>query len=133
MTTPVGSRTPLDAAELSRLVADFEALYEEKVWQGVGVSRSRHRNDGVPSDSARIDGSAAGGAAPLTGQPIVGRPHWQAGDFRRLKNGMAPADIFDFNMLLPGNVVKGPAVIHTPITTIVLQSGQTGTWTDTVT
>ena len=29
--------------------------------------------------------------------------------------------------LAPGNLVKGPAVIHTPITTIVLQANQTGT------
>ena len=39
---------------------------------------------------------------------------------------MATADIFDFERLEPGNVVKGPAVIHTPITTIVLQARQTG-------
>jgi len=29
--------------------------------------------------------------------------------------------------LTPGNVIEGPAVIHTPITTIVLQDAQTGT------
>ena len=40
---------------------------------------------------------------------------------------MAEANIFDFEKLAPGNVVKGPAVIHTPITTIVLQDNQRGT------
>ena len=43
------------------------------------------------------------------------------------KNGMADADIYDFERLVPGNVVPGPAVIHTPITTIVLQAAQRGT------
>ena len=43
------------------------------------------------------------------------------------KNGMADADIYDFSKLVPGNIVAGPAVIHTPITTIVLQDKQRGT------
>ena len=42
------------------------------------------------------------------------------------KKGMAEANIYDFDKLVPGNVVKGPAVIHTPITTIVLQASQRG-------
>ena len=42
------------------------------------------------------------------------------------RNGMAEADIYDFEKLAPGNVMRGPAVIHTPITTIVLQDRQTG-------
>ena len=40
---------------------------------------------------------------------------------------MAEADIYDFEKLKPGNVITGPAVIHTPITTIVLQANQRGT------
>ncbi len=40
---------------------------------------------------------------------------------------MADADIYDFSKLAPGNIVSGPAVIHTPITTIVLQDKQRGT------
>jgi N-methylhydantoinase A len=43
------------------------------------------------------------------------------------RNGMAEADIYDFGKLSPGNIVLGPAVIHTPITTIVLQDKQRGT------
>ncbi|WP_281270779.1 hypothetical protein [Neopusillimonas maritima] len=37
---------------------------------------------------------------------------------------LAPADIYNFDKLTPGNRLSGPAVIHTPITTIVLQQGQ---------
>ncbi|NNM01015.1 MAG: hypothetical protein HKO62_09715, partial [Gammaproteobacteria bacterium] len=39
--------------------------------------------------------------------------------------GFADADIYDFEKLVPGNRVSGPAVIHTPVTTIVVQGGQT--------
>jgi N-methylhydantoinase A len=39
---------------------------------------------------------------------------------------MTLAQTYDFQRLGPGNVVQGPAVIHTPITTIVIQSRQTG-------
>ena len=39
---------------------------------------------------------------------------------------LAPAGIYDFEKLVSGNTVSGPAVIHTPITTIVLQDKQTG-------
>lgn len=42
-------------------------------------------------------------------------------------NGMVRSDIYDFERLQPGHVVVGPAVIHTPITTIVLQARQQGT------
>jgi N-methylhydantoinase A len=46
--------------------------------------------------------------------------------FVEAKKGMSEADIYDFGKLVPGNVVAGPAVIHTPITTIVLQANQRG-------
>ena len=39
---------------------------------------------------------------------------------------MAEASIYDFEKLHPGNIIAGPAVIHTPITTIVLQTRQQG-------
>jgi N-methylhydantoinase A len=47
--------------------------------------------------------------------------------FVEAHNGMAEADVYDFERLVPGNVIEGPAVIHTPITTIVVQEDQRGT------
>ena len=46
--------------------------------------------------------------------------------FVEAEGGFAPADIYDFERLAPGTVVNGPAVIHSPITTIVVQAGQSG-------
>ena len=34
--------------------------------------------------------------------------------------------VYDFDRLEPGNVVRGPTVIHSPITTVVVHSGQIG-------
>ena len=39
---------------------------------------------------------------------------------------LVESDIYDFELLTPGSEIIGPAVIHTPITTIVLQDEQTG-------
>ena len=40
---------------------------------------------------------------------------------------MEEAKGYDLGRLLPGNVVEGPAVIWTPITTIVINPGQKAT------
>jgi N-methylhydantoinase A len=37
---------------------------------------------------------------------------------------MVDAQIYDCERLAPGMILSGPTVIHTPITTIVVQSGQ---------
>ncbi len=41
-------------------------------------------------------------------------------------NCLSEAQIYDFDLIQSGNVLNGPAVIHTPITTIVIQDKQTG-------
>jgi N-methylhydantoinase A len=41
------------------------------------------------------------------------------------KKGIARASIYDFLKLKPGNLIEGPAIIHTPITTIAVQDRQT--------
>ena len=45
--------------------------------------------------------------------------------FIAARNGLGRTAIYDFPRLRPGNVVEGPAVIHTPITTIMIQDHQT--------
>jgi N-methylhydantoinase A len=127
MTTPVRGPTPLDEAGLNTLVADFEALYEKKYGKG-----SAFREAGVEMTMFRLTARGlmerpkleplALGRADASGARIGRRPI-----FVEARNGMAEADIFDFQKLAPGNVVEGPAVIHTPITTIVLQASQIGT------
>jgi N-methylhydantoinase A len=126
VTTPVRAATPLDDAGMKRLTDDFEALYERKYGRG-----SAYRDAGMEMTSFRL--SARG----LMARPSIEKERLRnaAPDHARMgrrtvfvdaANGMAEAEIYDFTKLAPGNVMRGPAVIHTPITTIVLQAKQTG-------
>jgi len=126
VTTPVRAATPLDDAGVKRLMDDFEALYERKYGKG-----SAYRDAGMEMTSFRL--SARG----LMARPSIEKEKLgsEAPDRARMgkrkvfvdaANGMADAEIYDFTKLAPGNLMRGPAVIHTPITTIVLQAKQTG-------
>ena len=126
VTTPVAGGGPMDDDAVGRLSADFEALYERKFGKGsayraAGMEMTMFRLTarGVVErpriERAALDGSDPG-AARIDKRDI----------FVEAEGGFAPADIYDFERLAPGNVVAGPAVIHTPITTIVVQAGQSG-------
>ena len=127
VTTVVRGRTPLDDAGLSQLVVDFEAQYERKYGKG-----SAFREAGIEITNLRLTARGVINRPRLEPQTLgkTDSAHARIGRrpiFVEAKNGMAEANIFDFEKLAPGNVVKGPAVIHTPITTIVLQDNQRGT------
>jgi N-methylhydantoinase A len=123
VTTPVAADTPLDAAGLARLVDDFEALYERKYGKGsayreAGIEMTMFRLTarGVmprPSLPEEAEGAAAPDAALMGTRRI----------FDATTGSFAEGRIYDFDKLSPGNEMAGPAVIHTPITTIALHSG----------
>lgn len=127
VTTPVRGPRPLDEAGLAGVVTDFEALYERKYGKGsayreAGMEMTQFRLTARglmerPKIDALPTGGADASAARVGRRPI----------FVEAEGRMVESDIYDFELLAPGNVVAGPAVIHTPITTIVLQAGQTGT------
>lgn len=124
--TPVRSNVPLDEAGLEHVVADFEALYERKYGKG-----SAYREAGVEMTQFRLTARGVLARPELLPLPVAGPDSTAARVGRRRifvekVGGMAEADIYDFEQLRPGNVVEGPAVVHTPITTIVLQAGQRG-------
>lgn len=123
VTTPVAADTPLDAAGLARLIDDFEALYERKYGKGsayreAGIEMTMFRLTarGImprPSLPEETEGAAAPDAALMGARRI----------FDATKGDFAEGRIYDFDKLSPGNEMAGPAVIHTPITTIALHSG----------
>ena len=126
VTTPVHAVTPLDKIGFQTLVDDFEALYERKYGKG-----SAYRDAGMEMTMFRllargrmtrpeIVAEALGDIDPSDAQ--IGRREI----FVDASGAMEDADIYDFERLTPGNAVVGPAVIHTPITTIVVQDAQTG-------
>ena len=127
VTTNVRAHTPLDEDGLVQLVADFETQYERKYGRG-----SAFREAGIEMTMFRLTARGLIERPRLEPQSLAGADAAHAKIGRRpifvdARNGMAAADIYDFGKLAPGNAVAGPAVIHTPITTIVLQDKQRGT------
>lgn len=122
--TPVQASGALDASALQRVVQDFEALYERRYGKG-----SAYRGAGIEMTQFR-----------LTARGIIDKPEFEplqlaSPDPKRALcgtrqvflsglNRFGEARVYDFERLQPGNTLEGPAVIHTPITTIVVQSGQ---------
>lgn len=125
VTTPVRAAAPLDAAGLAALVDDFESLYERKFGKG-----SAYREAGIEMTMFRLTASGLlqrpqlpvepEGEAACEGARIGRRPI-----FVEARGRLVDSDIYDFSRLSPGNRLRGPAVIHTPITTIAVQEGQT--------
>jgi N-methylhydantoinase A len=124
--TPVRSPLPLTEQSLASVVNDFEALYERKYGKG-----SAYREAGIEMTQFRLTARGLMDRPELARLPEGGLDSSAARQgFRRIfveaRGGMVEAPIYDFEKLRPGNVVTGPAVIHTPITTIVLQDRQQG-------
>lgn len=124
--TPVRAATPLDEAGLERLVNDFEALYENRYGKGAayrdaGIEMTRFRLSAFGRVARPRLAAAAPGDADPTPARIGGRRIWVEG-----RNSMVEADIYDFDKLQCGNIIEGPALAHTPITTIALQDRQRG-------
>jgi len=120
VTTSVDADTPIDDVGVTRLVDDFEALYERKFGRG-----SAFREAGIEMTMFRLT------ARGLMPRPDL--PTREEGDpdpsealietrqiFVDAEGGMAEGRIYDFSRLAPGHCVAGPAVIHTPLTTIVV-------------
>ncbi|MCL4744528.1 MAG: hydantoinase/oxoprolinase family protein [Burkholderiaceae bacterium] len=124
--TPVHAATPLDDVGLAQLVSDFEASYERKYGKG-----SAYREAGIEMTQFRLTARGLMERPKLEPMPLGGTDPRRARTGKRpifvsAYGGMRSADIYDFGKLAPGNVVPGPAVVHTPITTIVIQAHQVG-------
>lgn len=125
VTTPVRASTPLDRDGLAGLIDDFESLYERKFGKG-----SAYREAGIEMTMFRLTASGlmprpqlpkeAEGSADSSSARIGRRPI-----FVEAEGALVESDIYDFTRLAPGNRLPGPAVIHTPITTIAVQQSQT--------
>ncbi|PSJ56861.1 hydantoinase/oxoprolinase family protein [Pseudaminobacter soli (ex Li et al. 2025)] len=123
VTTPVSAPTPLDEVGLAQLIDDFEALYERKFGKG-----SAFREAGIEMTQFRLtarglmprptlpeeEEGPADPSAALMGERRI---------FDATSGTMTIGQIYQFTELKPGNELFGPAVIHTPITTIALHKG----------
>jgi N-methylhydantoinase A len=124
LTVPVDSDGPLDAATLDAAVDRFEALYREKYG-----AEAAYREAGIEMVSFR-----------LRGEGTVRKPRFRSADLGEsdaehaivkrveawvpIADEMREVDGYEFERLAPGNTLNGPAVIWTPITTVVVGDGQ---------
>ena len=129
VTTPVAGSGPLGEKELAEVIAAFEKLYEERFGAGSG-----YKEAGIEMVNFRLRGvgllrkpelkpEAERGSDP--GAALVEAREVYFGELR----GVTRANCYDFEKLVPGNEVHGPAVIWTPITTVVVNPGQRA-WCD---
>lgn len=125
VTTPLAGDFPLGEDDIDTLITDFERLYERRYGKG-----SAYRHAGIEITSIRL--KAFGGLA----RPVFPEGRLEAEDpspacvgeraiYVDAADALVPAPIYRFDALKPGNAVAGPAVIQTPITTIVVQSAET--------
>jgi N-methylhydantoinase A len=124
LTVPVDGGGPADGATLERAVERFEELYKEKYGE-----ESAYREAGIELVSFRLRGEgevrkpelrhADAGAADAS-EAIVKRVEaWVP-----LAEEMREVDGYDFERLRPGASFAGPAIVWTPITTVVVGDGQ---------
>jgi N-methylhydantoinase A len=120
LNVPVSASGPLREAELEQLYSRFDELYEQAFGKGSGYPEA-----GKEMLSLRV--TAIGKLA----KPTVHKHAVEPGDVREaLKEGRAvyfeeygdftATDIYDFGRLSAGANITGPAIIETPVTTIVV-------------
>ena len=108
-----------------RIEAAFNAKYEEMYGAGAG-----HAEAGVEAISIAVDAIGATVKPMLRTHPVVGpdperaRKKTRPAYFTGKNPGYRDAAVYDYNNLQAGNVVKGPSIIETPFTTVVVPEDQ---------
>ena len=117
---PVPGREPLGDADLEQVYGRFDDLYEQSFGQGAGYPEA-----GREMLSLRV--TAIGKLA----RPAVHRSEAAPRDTAEARKGTRAAhfeehgdfvatEVYDFDRLSPGASLAGPAIIETPVTTIVV-------------
>jgi N-methylhydantoinase A len=124
VSTPLRGQPPVTQAMLTDLQTDFEQLYERRYGRG-----SSYRAAGIELVTFRL--KARGLLSRLHMKPgcsgAFDAPHAERGQrpvFIEETGAMQPVTVYDLDRMEPGNVVCGPTVIHSPLTTVVLHGGQ---------
>ena len=125
--TPLEGTFPFTQEQVDALLPAFERLYEERYGKG-----SAFRAAGIEVAAFRLQARGLMPRPEPVLEPLGGSDASAAVRGRRPmfvegEAGLREAPVYDFTRLAPGNVVQGPAVIHSPITTIVVQPRQRAT------
>lgn len=125
LNVPIAHAGALDAVALEQTVAAFEDLYRAKYGP-----ESAFREAGMEIVGFHVR------ATGLVKKPVVRMERTNAGEdashaiVERRRAYVAKAGEvqevpgYDFERLQPGNIIRGPAIIWTPITTVVTNPGQ---------
>jgi N-methylhydantoinase A len=126
LTTPVELNGHLESSDLDRLVGVFEHLYQEQYGEGSALTGSpiefvtfRVRGTGV-IDKPALAEYELHEDAPSPSAIVETRQVYI--DHNGTK-GLTEVAGYDFDKLEAGNRITGPAIIWTPITTVVVQPG----------
>ncbi len=122
--TPVEGPEVLGAADLEAVTTQFEALYAARYGKEAG-----YREAGIETVAFHLRGVARL-QKPLLNDELPGErdPAPAYVETRQSYFGKPQqARCYDFQRLRAGHQITGPAIVWTPITTIVVQPGQTAT------
>ena len=122
ITTPVPPG-PLDQEDLEALNREFERIYEMSYGRG-----SAFREAGIEMLAFRVEATGRiprPVLAPQTpGQRNAGSALKGAREVFYPARGFVSTAVYDIGRLDPGNAIQGPAIVETPVTTIVVNPGQ---------
>ena len=111
---------PLADPDLEQLYADFDDAYEKAYGKGSG-----YREAGKEILTFRVTAVGLLNKPRIKEEPVVGASPERARKpersvFFEELGDFAPTAIYDFRRMRPGMEVSGPAVIETPVTTVVV-------------
>jgi N-methylhydantoinase A len=123
VTTPVGAPDRLSEQDLDDASARFEILYEQRYGKG-----SAYKEAGMEIINFRLRSTAAIPRPRLYEYPSAGptSDHALLGskEIYLEGQGLVNANLYGFEKLLPENRVNGPAIVLTPVTTVLVFEGQ---------
>jgi N-methylhydantoinase A len=121
--TPVETSGDLTESDLEETVARFEELYERRYGEGSafkegGIELTQFRVRGVgPLETPDIDAHEVDEGHADHALIDTKEMHFEAA------GGVVDAGVYDFERLTPGDEIREPGVILTPVTTIVVNPG----------
>ena len=121
--TPVEAEGDLTQADLDATIDRFERLYEQRYGEG-----SAFKEGGIEMTEFRVRGIGPLGTPELAERDVTDthadharidtkEMHFEAA------GGVVEAGLYDFEDLTPGDEIREPGVILTPVTTIVVNPG----------
>jgi N-methylhydantoinase A len=121
--TPVETSGELGQADVTETIDRFERLYEQRYGEGSafkegGIEMTEFRVRGIgPLPTPELAEHEVSDAHADHARIDTKEMHFEAAD------GVVEAGIYDFEELTPGDEIREPGVILTPVTTIVVNPG----------